>query len=144
MKIGLSFSRCIRDVVEARVLEQDIIVIVARTDFDPYNDEQWEDIFNGYRYGGWSEAEWGDAEPGKSDEAVSDMYRNVTQRLYDAGKIHQPRQYGAHPARLPYYWLETVVPEDQLSDKPAVKAAWEQYKIIAGLSSKPYKFHNEF
>jgi len=52
--------------------------------------------------------------------------------MYDDGKIHQPRQFKAHPARLPYYWMECFVPDDEAS--PAVKNAWEQYKVIAGLS----------
>lgn len=42
MKVGLSFSRCIRDIVEARVEFDDVLVIVSRTDFDPHNDRHWE------------------------------------------------------------------------------------------------------
>ena len=41
MKIGLSFSRCIRDIVECRVDYDDVLVIVTRTDFDPHNDNHW-------------------------------------------------------------------------------------------------------
>ena len=38
MKIGLSLSRCMRDILEERVDIKDVLVIVARTDVDPYND----------------------------------------------------------------------------------------------------------
>mgnify|MGYP000745180935 CR=1 FL=1 len=67
MKVGLSFSRCIRDIVEARVEFDDVLVIVSRTDFDPHNDRHWEGIWNGYRYGGLSNPEWAGAEPTLSE-----------------------------------------------------------------------------
>ena len=133
MKIGLSLSRCLRDIVEARVLFDDVLVIIARTDFNPHNDDHWTGIWQGYRNdGGWSHSEWADAEPNLSEEEASEVYRNVAKSLYDSGKLHQPRQFGAHPARLPYYWLECFVPDNEASS--AVKAAWDQYKVIAGLS----------
>ena len=68
MKVGLSFSRCIRDIVEARVEFDDVLVIVSRTDFDPHNDRHWEGIWNGYRYGGLSNPEWAGAEPTLSEK----------------------------------------------------------------------------
>ena len=134
MRIGLSFSRCLRDIVEARVLFEDVLVIIARTDFDPHVDAQWDDIWLGYRFGGLSNPEWEDAEPGKDEEVIKDMYRNVAMQLYDNGKLHQPRQFGSHPARMPYYWLECVVPEDELSSNPTAQKAWEKYKMLAGLT----------
>jgi hypothetical protein len=135
MKVGLSFSRCLRDIVEARVNYTDILVIIARTDFDPHNDEHWKNIWDGYRYGGLSNAEWADAEPNSSDEDAEAIYRNVAKQLYDGGKLHQPRQFReAHPPRMPYYWLDCSVPESERS--PAAQKAWEQYQIISGLSKK--------
>ena len=132
MKVGLSFSRCLRDIVEARVLFDDVLVIIARTDFNPHKDDQWEQIWDGYRHGGWSEAEWADAEDDTGATDVESMYRNVAIQLYDAGKLHQPRQFGAHATRMPYYWLECFVPEAEQSE--AVKNAWEHYQIVSGLS----------
>ena len=41
MRIGLSFSRCVLDIVEGRVDIDDVLVVIARTDFDPHNDSQW-------------------------------------------------------------------------------------------------------
>ena len=40
MKIGLSYSRCVRDIVEGKVDIADVLVIIARTDFDPRDDAQ--------------------------------------------------------------------------------------------------------
>jgi hypothetical protein len=135
MKVGLSFSRCIRDIVEARVDFNDVLVIIARTDFNPHDDEQWQQIWEGYRYGGgWSHPEWADAEDDTGATNVEEMYRHVSKQLYDTGKLHQPRQFGSHPARMPYYWLECVVPEDELSSNPTALKAWEKYKMLAGLT----------
>ena len=135
MKVGLSFSRCLRDIVEARVLYEDVLVIIARTDFNPHDDDHWKGIWDGYRYGGgWSHVEWADAEPGKDEDEVELMYRNVARQLYDGGKLHQPRQFGAHPSRLPYYWLDTFAPEEEVAKNPTALKAWEKYKLLAGLS----------
>jgi hypothetical protein len=132
MKVGLSFSRCIRDIVEARVEFDDVLVIVSRTDFDPHNDRHWEGIWNGYRYGGLSNPEWAGAEPTLSDEDANDVYRNVTKNLYDKGKLHQPRQFGSHPPRMPYYWLDCVItPEEH---NPAQQKAWDNYLLITDLA----------
>lgn len=129
MKIGLSFSRCLRDIHEGKVSFFDVLVIVARTDFDPRNDKQWQSIWNGYTYGGWSYPEWADYTD-KEDE-----FRKLAVDLYDHGKLHQPRQFGAHPPRLDYHWLDCAVPVDDLENLPAVKEAWEHYQVLAGLCS---------
>ena len=132
MKVGLSFSRCIRDIVEVRVEFDDVLVIVSRTDFDPHNDQHWDGMWNGYRYGGMSNPEWSGAEPSLSEEDASDVYRNVTKNLYDKGKLHQPRQFGSHPPRMPYYWLDCVItPEEH---NPAQQKAWDNYQLITDLA----------
>lgn len=45
MKIGLSYSRCVRDIVDGVVDIDDVLIIISRTDFDPRNDVQWESIW---------------------------------------------------------------------------------------------------
>ena len=126
MKVGLSLSRCMRDIFNGTVDEVDVLVIVARTDFDPHNDNQWNQIWDGYTLGGLSHPEWADFIDDYDD------FRRMAVRLYDGGKIHQPRQFKAHPPRLPYYWLDTVVsPEDH---NPAQQKVWDNYKLITGLS----------
>ena len=134
MKVGLSFSRCLRDLVEGRVDYEDILVIIARTDFNPNIDDEWEQIWDGYRYGGWSNAEWATAEDDTGVTNPEEIYRNVAIQLYDNGKLHQPRQFGAHPRRLPYCWLDTFAPEEEIAKNPAAQKAWDNYKLITGLS----------
>jgi hypothetical protein len=148
MKIGLSYSRCVRDIVEGTVDIHDVLVIVARTDFDPHNDDQWAGIWNGYAGGGTrgsmirmfsgSNPEWSNYGP--EDEQ---RFRDVSCALWDGGKLHQPRQFGAHPRRLPYYWLETIVSDEELESSPAVKDAWDKFKMVSGLKGTPLKAHNE-
>lgn len=140
MKIGLSYSRCIRDIVEGKVNIEDVLVIIARTNFDPHNDEQWQGIWEGYAGGSnrgsmirmfsGSHPEWGNYT--NEDE---DRFRSVSIELWEQGKLHQPRKFGAHPKRMPYYWLETILPSEELENSPAAKRAFEQFQIVAGLTN---------
>jgi hypothetical protein len=133
MKIGLSYSRCVLDIVEDRVDINDVLVIVARTDFDPRDDNQWAGIWEGYCFGGMSRAEWGDYDyNSKEDE---DKFRSVSIMLWEDGKLHQPRKFGAHPARRPEFWLETVLVSEEIETNPAVKAAWNNFQVVAGLTN---------
>ena len=130
MKIGLSYSRCVRDIVDGNVDIEDVLIVIARTDFDPHNDDQWRGIWTGYRMrSGWSNPEWYDYV-----EEDEEKFRNVSIELYDSGKFHQPRQFGAHPRRLTHIWLETILPSEELDKSPSVKAAWNKFQMLAGLS----------
>lgn len=126
MKVGLSLSRCMRDILEERVDIYDVLVIVARTDVDPYNDDHWRNIWEGYLYGGVSNAEW----TGLEDYEAA--MRDILISLHETGKLHQPRQYGAHPRRMNNYWLDCVVPTEEHT--PAQQKAWDNYQLITGLS----------
>ncbi len=140
MKIGLSYSRCVRDIVEGKVDINDVLIIIARTDFDPHDDAQWRGIWEGYAGGSnrgsmirmfaGSNPEW--STYGDEDE---DRFRSVSIELWEQGKLHQPRKFGAHPRRLPYYWIETILPSNELETNPAAKKAFEQFQILAGLSN---------
>lgn len=130
MKIGLSYSRCVRDIVDGRVDPEDVLVVIARTDFDPRVDEQWSNIWRGYHHRvGWSNPEWSDYDDDREED-----FRNASIDLWAAGKLHQPRQFGAHARRLPYHWLETVLPDEELEHRPAVKDAWDRFQVLAGLA----------
>ncbi len=134
MKIGLSYSRCVRDIVEGRVDIGDVLVVITRTDFDPENDVQWQGIWQGYCRGSmfnmnmeWSGYDYEDPEHEK-------LFRDVSIELKNLGKLHQPRQFGAHPRRLPYIWLETILPSEELDKNPTLKGAWEKFQTLSGLT----------
>ena len=140
MKIGLSYSRCVRDIVDGVVDIADVLIVITRTDFDPRDDEQWQGIWQGYAGGsdaavmrgffGGSNPEW----YGYKDED-EDLFRSVSIELWETGKLHQPRKFGAHPQRRPEIWLEAVLPNSELEKNPSAKMAWDKFQTIAGLSS---------
>ena len=130
MKIGLSYSRCVRDIVDGTVDIDDVLLIIARTDFDPHDDEQWNSIWVGYHDSfGMSNPEWRNYPP--EDE---DRFRSISVELWESGRLHQPRKFGAHARRMPYYWLETALPSDELDRFPAAKLAWDQFQTVSGLA----------
>lgn len=138
MKIGLSYSRCVRDIVDGVVDIDDVLVLITRTDFDPRDADQWQGIWLGYGGGSdnaylngffsQSNPEWA----GYHDE---DQFRSVSIELWERGLLHQPRKFGAHPTRRPEIWLEAVLPNSELEKNPTAKMAWEKFQMIAGLSS---------
>jgi len=141
MKIGLSYSRCVLDIVEGRVDMGDVLVLITRTDFDPRDDTQWTGIWQGYTLGGLSNPEWANYDLHNKDH--EDKFRSVSCMLYEDGKMHQPRKFGARPQRRPEIWLEAVLPSEELENNPAAKASWEKFQMIASLTNvnldKEYK-----
>lgn len=144
MKVGLSLSRCVYDIYKEKIDSRDVLVIIARTNFDPENDEHWKGIWQGYGGGQtpggpWSLPEWSNI-PAEDEQVV----RDICVTLKKEGKLHQPRQYGAHPARLPYIWLDTFAPKEEIANNPATLKAWEKYKMLAGLSPKNHAVDDNF
>ena len=131
MKVGLSLSRCVRDLFEEKVDFHDVLVVISRTDFDPKNDQHWESLWQGYLHGGVSSPVWHGLDDYETD------IRNICIDLYENGKLHQPRQYGStNRFRADYAWLDTIVSDDDLNHNPTVKDAWQKYQVVAGLSRK--------
>jgi hypothetical protein len=87
---------------------------------------------------GGTNPEW--AGYGDGDE---DLFRSVSIELWETGKLHQPRKFGAHPKRRPEIWLEAVLPSEELKKNPAAKLAWDKFQTVAGLTNvnldKEYK-----
>lgn len=134
MKIGLSLSRCVRDIFEDKVSFNDVLVIVARTDVDPEIDRQWNSLWSGYAGDGsgslWSQPEWYGFKDHEQD------FRDICVNLKKKGKLHQPRQFGAWPPRLEHYWYDVILTPKNLEENAAAKKAWENYKLLAELTNK--------
>lgn len=126
MKVGLSYSRCLLDIIEGRVDYDDVLIIIARTHFDPTNDTEWANIWHGYTY---------DWNTHLDDHESESKFREMTIKLLNDGKLHQPRKFGARPIRRTEYWLETCLPDSELEKNPAAKKAWDQFQIIAELTN---------
>jgi len=133
MKIGLSYSRCVLDIVEGRVGLNDVLVLITRTDFDPRDDDQWQGIWEGYCLGGMSNPEWGHYDFNSKDD--ENKFRSVSIMLWEDGKLHQPRKFGVRPQRRPEIWLEAVLPSSELKKNPAAKTAWDKFQTIASLTN---------
>jgi hypothetical protein len=128
MKIGTSYSRCVRDIFDKKVSIDDVMVIVARTDFDPTVDKEWNSIWTGYTNStGFSYPEWSNYDEHEEE------FRKITLALWHLGKLHQPRKYGNFVSRTKDVWYDLVQTEDRLDQNPAAKKALENYKLIAGL-----------
>jgi hypothetical protein len=138
MKIGLSYSRCVRDIVDGKVDIDDVLVLITRTDFDPHNDDQWQGIWIGYGGGTdnvYSRGFFSQSNPEWAGYHDEDQFRSISIELWETGKLHQPRKFGAHPARRPEIWLEAVLPNSELEKNPSAKLAWDKFQTVAGLAS---------
>lgn len=135
MKVGLSLSRCVKDIVEKKIDINDVLVIITRTNFDPTNDTEWGELWYGYTRDQifLVSSDWNDYDYYNKEH--ENLFRSVILSLYESGKLHQPRQFGAHPRNLPYYWLETILPSEELEKNETVKAAWEKFLIVASLTN---------
>jgi hypothetical protein len=135
VKIGLSYSRCVRDIVDGHVDIDDVLVIIARTDFDPTDADQWQNIWEAYGGGQTFGSPFGNPEWMGYSAEYEDRFRSVSIELWESGKLHQPRKFGARPARRSEFWLEAVLPSEELDRNPAAKDAWERFQVIAGLTN---------
>jgi len=131
MKIGYSLSRCVLDIAEGRVDPEDVTVLITGTYFNPTLDDQWNEIWCGYAFENprWGNAVWSELRHREDD------VRAIVLQLWNDGKIHQPRKFGARTKSPYYHWREVVLVDEELDQNPAAKNAWEQFKIIAGLSN---------
>lgn len=130
MLVGLSFSRCVKEIVDGKVDINKVLVIIARTNFDPLKDEDWATVWSGYKHGGsMIRKDWSDY-----TDQDEQRVRAVTIQLLNEGKLHQPRQFGAYPVRRNEIWLETVLPSDELERNPTAKKAWEHFQTVASLT----------
>jgi hypothetical protein len=146
MKIGLSYSRCVRDIIDGKVDIADVLVLITRTDFDPHDDTQWQGIWTGYGGGtnnGYTTGFFSQSNPEWAGYHDEDQFRSVSIELWESGRLHQPRKFGAHPSRRPEIWLEAVLPSSELETNPAAKKAWDNFQMVAGLTNvkldKDYK-----
>lgn len=117
MKIGFSFGRCVRDIVNGEVELADVAFIIAATAIrDKEHVEHVIDAYmdrDGYLYG----------------MDVAECH-SVAEQLWDSNKILQPRLQGIHRHMQPEnaVWVDLFPTE--LSDNNAVKTAWNNYRTM--------------
>lgn len=125
MKVGFSLGRCIRDIVNGTVEQDDVVVIVSGTRFT--TQEQLDGIVAEYMYR--------DNYLLGLDEAAC---HGVASILFREGKIHQPRNFGTYRNMMPEdcVWAD-LLPTGGHQD-PMVQEAWQAYRSMLGLTgNKP-------
>jgi hypothetical protein len=119
MKVGISFSECIRDIVIGKVLFDDVMVICARTNFSVDQLANWISVWDWYKTGTWA---------GLDEQQT----KNVAISLWKTGKIHQPRMFKndvtwglGRPI-----WRDLVVPPGEMEFNTELKTAWDNYQTV--------------
>ena len=130
MYIGTSLGGCLLSLMNDEVSEDDVMVIITRTDAPDYD-----------RFIGVVKAYHAQGNPGASnperyeldDYALDDLI-DLAHRLWNNGKIHQPRSFLNDTSyRHPFLngdslWFQVVPTID--NDNPAVVDAYEKYKML--------------
>jgi hypothetical protein len=121
MKVGFSFGRCVRDIVNGTVDIKDVMVILARTRME--SAEHVDGVVEAYmdRRGYL----WG------LDET---RCKEVASQLYQQGKIFQPRLENHYPGSMvheSYVWMDLFPTTHE--DNDLVRKAWQQYQVALRL-----------
>lgn len=123
MKIGFSFGRCVRDIVDGVVNIDDVLLIVGRTNMP--NREGCEWVIDQYLNSLYLH--------GRDPERC----REVGLALYDSCRVIEPRGVGGHVMQVPNdcVWMDLFPTATDVQNE-AVKQAWEQYRMLIGLSAQ--------
>lgn len=133
MFVGTSFGGCLKSIMMGEVSEQDVLLIITRTAFKDVDGlmhvvEQYHQDGNFFAT---------KPENYNLNSFDLDEVKLLAQRLYEHGKIHQPRlQNNFHGFIHPelsrdQLWLE-IAPK--LTDTPAVVNAYNHYKMLSELT----------
>ena len=129
MYIGTSLGGCLQSILRGEVSEDQVLMIITRTKCETYElyvgviklyyDEGNQYSRNSQRYD-FSRFDF---------ETVMDL----ASKLYNSGRIHQPRLFSGNGYfGVGELWLQ-VVPTNKNSS-PAVVDAYEKYKIVDALT----------
>lgn len=123
MKIGLSFGKCLRDIVTGKVRFDDVAVIICSTKME--DEEGLKQVVEHYM-----------DYPQRLKGLDREKCQEVAHSLYIRGKLHQPRMFGAYRLEIEdkFTWMD-IVPSS-LEDIPSVQEAWDQYRMMLTLTAE--------
>lgn len=127
--IGIHFKRCIRDIMEGRVAEGDVTMIIGpadTTDLNLNNTDEFEKYFN--RYSQHAFQEWYGMDCDKTHEQLV-YFKDMGQLFYPSDDIWTWTNGFFNQLDEDWYVL---APAEDMST-PAVKEAYETYRQVAGL-----------
>jgi len=138
MYVGTSLGKCLRSILMGEVSEDDVLLIITRT--RAIDIEKFLYVVKQY----YEEGNYNVADSHAYDIAVKpwEEVEALASRLYNGGKIHQPRNFGdfgshfgsqfLHPELSNDVWVE-VSPKSR-NTTPAVVQAYEHYKLLDSLT----------
>lgn len=117
MKIGFSFGRCIRDIVQGDVSVDDVAFIIAATNI--HDPEQLSRVIKEYGY--------------RADYLegldLAECQR-VGLLLWDSNRILQPRREGMHRHMQPEGAIWVDIFPTATSENQSLKTAWDNYRFM--------------
>lgn len=128
--IGTSLGGCLLSLISGEVSEDDVMVIITRTDCPDY--DTFVDVVRAYHAQGNPFSN--NPERYELDDYKLDDLIELATRLWYSGKIHQPRSFvGSTSYKHPFknrdkLWFQ-VVPTIE-NTTPAVVDAYEKYKML--------------
>ena len=124
MKIGFSFGRCVRDIVNGEVKIEDVLCIIARTHME--TEEHVRGVIHQYLY-----------MPGYLEGLDQEACTEVGVQLFKSGKILEPRANGIRPMQVPkdYLWMD-LFPTVPNAASAAVQGAWDAYRMLILLTEQ--------
>jgi len=123
MKIGFSFGRCIRDIVNGEVDYDDVAWIISGTAVK--DEEAAKFVIGDYMY--------------RDDYLYGldeDKCMEVGMRLFNEGKVFQPRLQGIRAFRIPEGALWADMFPTNMANNQAAKSAWEAYRFMLHMTAQ--------
>jgi esterase/lipase len=137
MLIGTSLGGCLKSILAGEVSEEDVLLIIARTEAKTV--EGIVSIAERYCREGNPYSRSPSKYQFDNDETTVEEIKSLAARLYEQGKIHQPRNYINGTDRYLHQtltnagiWVE--VNPIGVNSHPAVIEAYEKYRILDELT----------
>ncbi len=119
-KIGFSAGRCIRDILNDDVDYDNVVFIVTGTQSN--TKDEWLNILKVYNEGGEFDGDF-----------TEEQIQSMGARLWNDGKIHQPRNFGVYRSRYSLTWMDLVHSKPDRENNPVLKQSWEELQIFEKL-----------
>jgi hypothetical protein len=126
MKIGFSFGRCIRDIVNGEVDYDDVAWIISGTAVK--DAEAAKFVIQDYLY-----------RPDYLYGLDEEKCYEVGMRLFNEGKVFQPRLQDIRAFRIPEGAIWADLFPTNVSESDAVKKAWDAYRFMLHMTTQVHE-----
>lgn len=117
MKIGFSFGRCIRDIVNGEVSIDDVAFLITATRIR--DEEHIAQVIGAYMI-----------EPNYLLGLEYEKCMEVAKTLWNTNRVLQPRAQGMHRHMQPESSVWVDMFPTSLSENESVKKAWDSYRFM--------------